>query len=168
MMLSFPPAKLGNMKKFLQTIGAVVIVLVLALPRAYERFLPINNSAALALGAEEPENIGKTVVECLNRHNRLGVWWDFLPADFLKAHDDLGGSWSSSHYVITGRLGWHVTWAAIIPLETEPPTAFETFGAENNIDGAFGRAELPIRILGTLKRCGVLFGGIYPDALPFE
>lgn len=164
------------MKKFLQIVGAVVIVLalVLALPRAYESFLPFNNSAALDLGGEKPEDVGKFVVECLNSHNRLGVWWDFLPADFLKAHEDLGGSWSSSHYVISGRLGWHVTWAAIIPLEVkiplqkQTPTAYETFGAENNIDGAFGRTQLPIRILGTLKRCGVLFGGVYPDALPFE
>ncbi|MEM1350797.1 MAG: hypothetical protein AAGF27_00555 [Pseudomonadota bacterium] len=161
---------LGIVKKFLQMTCTVFIVLalVLALPRAYERLIPTNNSAALALAEEVPENIGNLVVECLNEHNHLGVWWDWLPADSLKAHQDRGGSWSSSHYVISGRSGWSVTWAAIIPLATEPLTAYETFGAKNNPDGAFHRTKLPIRVLGTLKRCGVLFGGVYPDALPID
>ena len=158
------------MKKFLQVTCTVFIflALVLALPRAYEHLLPINNSAALALAAVEPKNVGKSVVECLNKHNRLGVWWDLLPASSLKAHEDLGDSWNSAHYVITGRLGWHVTWAAIIPIKAELPKAYETFGAENNTGGAFGRREMPTRILGTLKRCGVQFGGVYPDTLPFD
>lgn len=162
--------QIGAMKKFLQVVCVVLIglVLVLAVPRAYERFLPVDNSALLDIIAIEPEKVGQSVVECLNQHNHNGVWWDLSSADYLRAHEDLGGSWSPSHYVISGRLGWHVTWAAIIPLETEIPIAYETFGAENNMDGALFRTELPIRIVGSLKRCGVVFGGVFPDALLFE
>lgn len=101
-------------------------------------------------------------MECLNRHYHLGVWWDLLPAEFLKAHRDVRGSWSFSHYVITGSLGLHVTWAVIVPLDSELPTAYETFGAESSLDSVCGRTELPTRIVGTLKRCGVRFGGVFP------
>ncbi len=134
----------------------------------YERLLPVDKTVAISLSANATENVGKSVVDCLNHYNQLGVWWDLNSADHLKAHEDLGGPWSSSYYVISGRLGWHVTWAAIIPLEAEAPTAYETFGAENSMDGALFRRELPIRIVGSLKRCGVTFGGVYPKPLPLK
>ncbi len=158
------------MKRIAQTIGIafLALALVLVAPRAYEHLLPVNNSAALALSSSKSETVGKSVVECLNQHNRSGVWWGLNSVDYLKAHENLGGSWSPSHYVIAGRLGWHVTWTTILPLTAGLPTAYETFGADNSFDGSRFRTELPIRIVGSLKQCGASFNGVYPGALPFE
>lgn len=157
------------MKKLLWAIVFISVAPVLAfvMPRMSEYLLQVDNSAASALGARRPENLGRSIVSCLNQHNRFGVWWDLNSVEDLRAHQDLGGSWSNSHYVIAGRIGWHVTWAAIVPLEAEAPIAYESFGAEGNMDGAIFRTELPARIVGSLKRCGVTFGGVYPGAIPF-
>lgn len=145
-----------------------MLALMFSVPRAYERIIPVDPSAALFIYDSEPENVGELLVECLNHHNEFGVWWDLTGADYLKAHEDLGGAWSPSYYIITGRLGWHVTWATIIPLKTETFVAYETFGAENSLNEALFRVELPTRIIGSLKRCGVAFDGVYPDELPFN
>jgi hypothetical protein len=149
---------------------AVILGAFIALgaPRLYERMLPVDGHATERLTEHLHGDLGVRIVYCLNQINSDGVWWHLRPAHTLIAHEDRGGSWSDSYYVITGRLGWHVTWAALVPYGAETPTAYETLGAEGDAGRSRFRLEIPIRIVGSFKRCGVSFGGIYPGELPLE
>ena len=148
-------------------IGLLVVALALALsaPRLLERQLPVDAELAASLVSIESENLGETIVNCLNRRNETGVWWDLLPADHLTAYLDANAGSHGVPIVVTGRAGWSVSWAAVVDWDNDVLTAFETFGAKGCEDGSFHRSELPIRIIGSFKRCGVAFGGVYPGEI---
>lgn len=68
--------------------------------------------------------------------------------------------------VVTGSLGWHVTWAVLFDFNTTPTQAYETYGFDASIDGAFGRRPVPAPITAALKRCGFEWQGLWALALP--
>jgi len=148
------------MKKISFRIGIFLLaaMLVLGTPHAYERLLPVHKSAASALAGKAHDEVGDLIVDCLNQRNAQN--WD------LRAYHDPGGDWSATHYFVSGRFGWSLSWAAVVPVRQGAPIAYETLGAANGFDGGRHRAALPWKIIGSLKRCGVAFGGIYPSALP--
>lgn len=160
MLFSSPPIQMGAMKKFLQVIGVVSVVLALMLlvPRVYERLLPVDSSAALALSASEPENVGKSVVECVVKNNGrlLGINVTWLKDDTVHI---LPNS-TPRFIVLAGRLNWHKTWMVLLDLETEPVAAFETFdGTLRHSSSGFARRKVPFLIMRALKSCGVTWVG---------
>jgi hypothetical protein len=136
--------------------------LALFVPHAFGRVRSVDQPAAASLSERERADIGPTLVGCMNepdssRFSENGY-------DPLTAHNDLGGDWSDDYYVISGRIGWHVTWQVLLPLDSEPITAYDTIASEP-IKALF-RRDLPWKVIGSLKRCGVEFGGDWPTNLP--
>lgn len=144
-----------------------MIAMLFVIRNLYERQIPTDDSAALVLNKVSASEVGGTIVDCLNRQNHSSVWWDWNSMAVLRANYGPEGAWNSSYYIINGRTGWHVTWMTLVSYETDQITAYETFGANNNQDGAMFRRAMPTRVISALKRCGVIYDGIYPDELPF-
>ena len=110
------------------------------------------------------KEIGDKVVLCINRVNAKNVWWSWDDADVLIA-DKQSRVWRPAHYVITGRIGWHPSWVALLSLKDGKVIANETYGATDELDHVFTRRSLPIRLISSLKRCGVYYDGLYPGKL---
>ena len=152
-----------EMKRFFLTLTVLLssIGLLLAVPHAYERTRPTNTSAASFLNQLPRTEIGPTLVECINEIN--GNRPSKYGYNSLEAHYDFGGDWSNDYYAISGRLGWHATWQALIPLGSAPVTAYDTFEAEQM--KAMFRRQIPWKIVGALKRCGAAYDGAWPAEL---
>ena len=106
------------------------------------------------------------VVDCINRANGHldGIdlereWDDSFSSEMLIDED-------GPVVQIHGRIGWHVTWAAIIDFGDPPPVAFETFGAEGSLTGSVGRHPLSEAMIASFEQCGVPFGGLWIGPVP--
>ncbi len=109
------------------------------------------------------------VVYCINYENGHGFGdnpssskeWDdtFGRPVVLEAGDQL--------YSIQGNLGHHVTWIAILDKSLQPVKAYETYGAEGDATGAFGRSKIPSDVIKALKTCGIQFAGLWQGPLPW-
>ena len=105
-------------------------------------------------------------IECINRANGhldgidLEREWDDSFASGMVI--DENGPIVQIH----GRIGWHVTWAALIDFSGSPVFAFETFGAEGSMTRAFGRHPLNEAMIASFEHCGVPFGGLWNGPIP--
>ncbi len=68
-------------------------------------------------------------------------------------------------YVLSGQLGWHISWGVLLDQSTNPPSAYETIKAEG-LGRAFGQSETPPAIIIALRKCGVAWQGDWLGPIP--
>ena len=158
----------GDMKKIiLRLLGFVfVLALVAVAPRVYQLVLPVNSEASTQLSVLGEADAQKEILDCLAEQNRVRVWWDWNSAWRLKPIGRLIGETEPMLFVVAGILGHHVTWAAAVEYEASRFIAYETVGANRNTGLSMFRGKLPYRVIGSLKKCGVNYGGVYPMVMP--
>ena len=126
--------------------------------------LALLHFAPTAVLAEEKNS--EEILQCVNKH---------VEENAEKGQKTLEGvlaqplnDFLPEHFVIQGNLGWKVTWKAIIHMTADPATAFETYGAEGASSSGLFRKEIPEKIVTALDACGIPFGGVFPNAVPWS
>lgn len=107
---------------------------------------------------------GSQVVACVNSENGFGNKllikdWDVNFAQSSPILED-------GFHFMRGSLGWHLTWGVLLDLKSTPIIAYETYGADGDMTGAFGRQIVPVKVRAALETCGIVWGGLWPQKWP--
>lgn len=143
---------------------AISVTLYFAMPYLRQRLLVTDAAAAAALNQLESGEWGPQIVDCINLETAASRLWSKSNAVELTAHHNRGGQWDESHFVISGFIGWHVTWIAAVPLHTRPVVVYDMYDAGS---GSMWSREVPTKVINALTRCGVEYMGVWTGEAPF-
>jgi len=109
--------------------------------------------------ADEAGPIPK-ILDCVAQNVPERTWngIDLAPARILELQD--------GYIFVHGDLGWHLTWGVLFETKDGTTKAYETYGSEGDMTGAFGRMEVPHALKRALVECGVDWGDLWPNAWP--
>lgn len=109
--------------------------------------------------ADNTSNV-ENVLECVDQKtpDRLLNGIDLAPARIIEM--------SQPYVFVHGALGWHTTWALLFDVTNDEVTAYETYGAEGDRTGAFGRMKVPKVLRKALVDCEVKWKGLWPNEWP--
>ena len=71
-----------------------------------------------------------------------------------------------TYVFVHGSLGWHTTWAVLFDVTNDGVSAYETYGADGDMPGAFGRMAVPELLRSALVECEVEWKGLWPNDWP--
>jgi hypothetical protein len=137
--------------------------LFFASPYIQQKLFVTDSTAAVTLNELETSELGARIIDCVNLETTVSRWWSKVDGFDHTAHADLGGAWSSTHYLIVGRIGWHVTWIAAVPLQTRPVVVYDMNGVGR---GSMWSMDIPPQVINALKQCGVEYMGTWEGDPP--
>ena len=140
-----------------------ILALLFAIPYVRQKLFVTDESAAAALSQLESSEWGARIVGCINLETAAARLWSENASVELTAYHNHGGPWDESFYVISGLVGWHVTWIAGVPLDTRPVVAYDMNGVSG---GSMWSREVPTRVIDAFVRCGVEYKGRWPGETP--
>jgi hypothetical protein len=142
---------------------AVTVSLYFAMPYLRQKLFVTDETAAAALNQLESSEWGPRIIDCINLETAVSRVWSESNAVELTAHPNRGGPWDETHFVISGFVGWHVTWVMAIPLQTKPVVGYDM----NNIGaGSMWLREVPTKVIKALGQCGVEYMGVWKGEAP--
>ena len=111
---------------------------------------------------------GDWIIYCINRENGHGYWprYESGWGDTF-AYRTLDMSHDRYEY-IEGRVGWHLTWFAILDRSQKPAKAYDTYGMEGVHTGGFGRSKVPVKVIKAIEACGLQFSGVWQGPPPWH
>lgn len=86
--------------------------------------------------------------------------------DYKPYHLSRWSELNTDTYILSGQLGWHMSWAVLLDQSSAPPSAYETINADDGMGRAFGRSKTPPAIIIALRKCGVSWQGDWLGPLP--
>lgn len=143
--------------------AAAIVALLLATPYLRQKLFVTDNSAAMALSQLDSSDRGDQIVDCINLETRANRLWSKNNAAELTAYHNRGGPWDENNHLISGLIGWHVTWVVAIPLQTRPVVAYDMNGVGI---GTMWSREVPSKVVVALQRCGVKWAGLWAQKWP--
>ncbi len=101
---------------------------------------------------------------CINHHNGFSDY----PEGVVGGHHLHSGLEleNPDGALLLGRIGWHLTWAAILDMRGDVPVVFDTFGSEDNGMWVLFREPLPNGMIASFQACGAEYAGAV--SVPFE
>ncbi|MEO9514332.1 MAG: hypothetical protein ABJH45_14280 [Paracoccaceae bacterium] len=153
------------MMKLLRGIALVALVfsLYLATPYLRQKLFVTDESAAAALNQLEDNEQGPQIIACINLETTIDRMWNDHNAVELTAHNNSRGPWGDTQIVISGLLGWHVTWIAAIPRQTKPVVVYDMIDVGG---GSMWSRKVPPKVINALARCGVEYMGVWKGEPP--
>jgi len=118
-------------------------------------------------GRLSTEQRASALIECLP--NRTILPPDTQVVQRNKLFEMLWSPGPDMRYLtISGKLGWHTTWLALIDLDGTRPRTYETCVDHNSGFGcgSFFQQKIPVAVQRALKASGAPVAGIHPTLIP--